>query len=112
MAKRLGVSNATYTRMENAGQNVTLGTLTKVCRPSTATWVRCFAGRYVCGADRPDARAKTVPAATLGSAIGMRVGGWLITSPSTTCVEWGPTSPALALRWNPARVIPHGGGWG
>jgi len=32
MAQRLGVSNATYTRLENANQNVTLKTLTQLCR--------------------------------------------------------------------------------
>jgi len=32
MALRLGVSHATYTRLENANQNVTLKTLTQLCR--------------------------------------------------------------------------------
>jgi transcriptional regulator with XRE-family HTH domain len=32
MAKRLGVSHATYTRLENANQNVTLKTLAQLCR--------------------------------------------------------------------------------
>jgi transcriptional regulator with XRE-family HTH domain len=32
MAKRLGVSHATYTRMENGDQNVTLRVLAKLCR--------------------------------------------------------------------------------
>ena len=31
MARRLGVSHATYTRLENATQNVTLKTLTQLC---------------------------------------------------------------------------------
>src|SRR5207245_10516328 len=31
MARRLGVSHATYTRLENANQNVTLKTLTQLC---------------------------------------------------------------------------------
>ena len=32
MARRLGVSHATYTRLENVNQNVTLKTLTQLCR--------------------------------------------------------------------------------
>jgi DNA-binding XRE family transcriptional regulator len=32
MAKRLGVSRPTYTRLENSAQNTTLKTLTQVCR--------------------------------------------------------------------------------
>src|SRR5438445_10336780 len=32
MARRLGVSHATSTRLENANQNVTLRTLTQLCR--------------------------------------------------------------------------------
>jgi transcriptional regulator with XRE-family HTH domain len=32
MAQRLGISHATYTRLENANQNVTLKTLTQLCR--------------------------------------------------------------------------------
>jgi transcriptional regulator with XRE-family HTH domain len=32
MARRLGISHATYTRLENANQNVTLKTLTQLCR--------------------------------------------------------------------------------
>ena len=32
MARRLGVSHATYTRLENSTQNVTLRTLTQLCR--------------------------------------------------------------------------------
>lgn len=32
MARRLGVSRPTYTRLENAGQNTTLKTLSQLCR--------------------------------------------------------------------------------
>jgi DNA-binding Xre family transcriptional regulator len=32
MARRLGVSHAIYTRLENVNQNVTLKTLTQLCR--------------------------------------------------------------------------------
>lgn len=32
MARRLGISRPTYTRLENADQNTTLKTLTQLCR--------------------------------------------------------------------------------
>jgi transcriptional regulator with XRE-family HTH domain len=32
LARRLGISRPTLTRLENAGQNVTLQTLSKLCR--------------------------------------------------------------------------------
>ena len=32
MAQRLGISHATYTRLENASQNITLKTLAQLCR--------------------------------------------------------------------------------
>jgi transcriptional regulator with XRE-family HTH domain len=44
MAKRLGVSHATYTRMEHGDQNVTLRTLTKVCRAFDCDMGELFRG--------------------------------------------------------------------
>jgi DNA-binding XRE family transcriptional regulator len=47
MAKRLGISRPTYTRLENANQNATLKTLGQLCRA-----LRCDIG----GLFRGDAR--------------------------------------------------------
>jgi DNA-binding XRE family transcriptional regulator len=47
MAKRLGVSRPTYTRLENAAQNTTLKTLGQVCRA-----LRCKLGELFDGAVR------------------------------------------------------------
>ena len=44
MARRLGISHATYTRLENVNQNVTLKTLTQLCRA-----LRCDIGDLFSG---------------------------------------------------------------
>jgi transcriptional regulator with XRE-family HTH domain len=45
MARRLGISHATYTRLENANQNVTLKTLTQLCRELNCDIGELFGGR-------------------------------------------------------------------
>jgi len=45
MARRLGISHATYTRLENANQNVTLKTLTQLCRALNCDMGELFNGR-------------------------------------------------------------------
>ncbi len=45
MAKRLGVSQPTLNRLEMAGQNTTLKTLTQLCRALRCTVSELFEGR-------------------------------------------------------------------
>lgn len=52
MARRLGISHATYTRLENVNQNVTLKTLTQLCRA-----LRCDIGDLF----RDEARGARLP---------------------------------------------------
>lgn len=44
MARRLGISHATYTRIENVNQNVTLKTLTQLCRSLNCDMGTLFSG--------------------------------------------------------------------
>ena len=46
MARRLGVSHATYTRLENANQNVTLKTLTQLCGALNCDMGALFSGEF------------------------------------------------------------------
>jgi transcriptional regulator with XRE-family HTH domain len=45
MARRLGISQPTLARLESAGQNTTLKTLTQVCRALRCTVGALFEGR-------------------------------------------------------------------
>jgi DNA-binding XRE family transcriptional regulator len=45
MAKRLGISRPTYTRLENADQNTTLKTLGQLCRALQCEIGELFKGR-------------------------------------------------------------------
>jgi len=45
MARRLGISHATYTRLENVNQNVTLKTLTQLCRALHCDICDLFSGK-------------------------------------------------------------------
>jgi transcriptional regulator with XRE-family HTH domain len=59
MAGRLGISHATYTRLENSNQNVTLKTLTQLCRALDCDIGALFRGdvRLRRGPRRPSSRA-------------------------------------------------------
>jgi DNA-binding XRE family transcriptional regulator len=52
MAKRLGISRPTYTRLENGAQNTTLKTLTRVCRAARCDIGELFNGTISLGARR------------------------------------------------------------
>ena len=52
IARRLGVSHATYTRLENASQNVTLKTLTQLCAALRCDIGELFSGKITLHAER------------------------------------------------------------